>query len=456
MDVDLTTDRPMPMLVSTPLLLPIKVALNKFFGFHIASAAFDKFTTLHALNVDLQAGQYDSGDYCDELVIDDHENENEAGPEADMAHDRGPAVGGEGEGGGAGDGDDGGGGAVRLPVMVAMADDEALGEHALERQPNRASARAALRELRSGHRNDLALSRTICHDRNVQIDVRMLHDVCESTFKHHLYVIEQLTKQETALQYHARAASGENRQHVADIVTILQDPEKLRRYGVGNENAPEFLPDDKTIAQRLVKLLVEMLAQRAWTQMRREIPPHMLAVVRHPDRPTARAGLALIRESWESFAEAMTLRDRAGTPIKIKRLINHALTDVRVHEDQFCNEFVLIGAHGGWREDDPELQFLAFAAFATTSGTREFLENPFGFLRHQVRKRNKTNRTPIGTNSSTFTLRRKLRATKGCGKWMTVTGKRRSLSTFANWGKGCFLGHPFRNLKTVGIGLGRK
>ncbi len=346
--------------------------MSKWFGFHCASRSFLENFTLHSINVDLEQGEFDRGEreyFSADTVAEDAG----AGSDNDSGNDSVQDV---------------------TPVLPeANVDEASLETYALNAATRRGrtkiSAKSALASFRKGYVNFLQCTGSLTRDRVVWLDIAALRKIVTHIHGFHLNTIDQLQTPEGALKWNAQNATGAWKDHIYEMVWMMNDPETLCRLGVANINAPAGMPSSEQICNTLIQLQVEFLSERIFSMARRSTGPYQFSAICHQDTDKANVALADILLAWNAFARGQDYLEASTTPRPVQTQMRQLFRDVRYHRHQWCNEQIGLITNGGNTLPNRQVTYTVTGAFSRICNTKAFQEDTFGWLRHLQRSRNK-------------------------------------------------------------------
>ena len=128
-------------------------------------------------------------------------------------------------------------------------------------------------------------------------------------------LLEAHSTPETTAKWHALEAAGHWKDQVATIFSSLASWPTLEKYGFSNRKTAEIFhagvdgdPSYRELRDRcefIVSMHVELAAEHAWHAVRKQwCMPEKQAILNHPDPKVRHAGMAEIKQLWDTIRKA--------------------------------------------------------------------------------------------------------------------------------------------------------
>jgi hypothetical protein len=156
---------------------------------------------------------------------------------------------------------------------------------------------------------------------------------------------------------------------------ITVDDTDLGPLGLPAEVIKEVHQEDVDLAKALLKLVIENLAQHAWTHHFYEsLSPYCFGAI------FSRESLEDIKSCMESAKIRSDALVRAATTDS--RVVSELLEDIDLHDSQLNLEIRAACESGGWSHRNEELRSIVYPIFLHSGNTKHSLEDVFKHVRH--------------------------------------------------------------------------
>ena len=267
--------------------------------------------------------------------------------------------------------------------------------------------RAAFNLLRSSYNSDAALVRDLYKEPLLQQKIRLIcYDLQDL---HHEYSsgLKKCSQEDTMRACADRAAYSwfstvqamMHRLGGSGLVDELKLFPRVPRHSTARPRSPddEAIQDDRALVRLHFALLVELSANRCWSQTFYGFCfPYLVATVYCEDEFARARGAALMTRVCKAI-------------LKLEEFVSdnpmHAtacalLESIATHKWQVTREIFVMGANTNWTWDDDELRATAWAMFSGPMTTKSTLESAFNHLRDKGARHSRNQKMSLETRYS--------------------------------------------------------
>ncbi|CAE7273491.1 unnamed protein product [Symbiodinium microadriaticum] len=253
------------------------------------------------------------------------------------------------------------------------------------------SAKKMFDLLRTKYKNTAEFASVLLQDRTLQHDMRIIVDVTGPLHEEYQRYLEvHQSGHADLLQTSAKRSLGSWYGTVMKTVQMLQSTKLIARLELtpGPVARRVLAMTDETVSEdvrainRLFDLVVELAANRMWSQAHHGLLfPYVFAA-------------AAVDDAREASRAKRLLRDLANAWLKLEDVVLAApagpcaelLQDLGTSTWQVTREILIQGRGCDWDLDNVELQNLCRALFGGPISTKDILESTFAYLRDTMRQ----------------------------------------------------------------------